>query len=194
MMKNFELNNWIEFVRGAFPKFNPLSSQLMMEAWQEVLKYATLDQAKLAVRQYILEISSKYEPQPKDIKELLKANKPNVIDLTIKEEKKCELDYDLRYQKLDKEQGNMHWLVPHYQEVWREIQQGKYPFVRDCRSPSHEEFREAMKRYAQNKWGRWYFCESENDIKAMTPEQQEALRQRCLETMPMMNNIFKRFN
>lgn len=193
-MKHYEYENWVQFVKGAFPNFDPSTSELMMSAWQEVLKYVTLEQAKLAVRQYIIEVSSKFAPQPKDIKELLKANKPNVIDLTIKEEKKCELDYDLRYQKLDKEQGNMHWLVPHYQEVWREIQQGKYPFVRDCRSPSHEEFREAMKRYAQNKWGRWYFCESENDIKAMTPEQQEALRQRCLETKPMMNNIFKRFN
>lgn len=74
-MKNFEINTWIEFVKSAFPNFNPTSSQLMMEAWQGVLRYYTLDEAKKAVTQYVVEKSAKYEPQPKEIAEILKVNK-----------------------------------------------------------------------------------------------------------------------
>ena len=182
-MRKNDFNDWVNFVRTAFPSFNPLASDLMLEAWQEVLKNASLEQAKIAVRQYVVEKSSKYEPQPKEIAEILKANKPNVIDLTEETEKARELDYDLRYQQLDKENGDMSWLVPHYQQVWVEIKDGKYPFVQDKLNPTHEEFREALKRFSQVRWGRWWFCESKNQIDAMTPEEQEKLRKKCEETL-----------
>lgn len=73
-MKNFEFKNWIESVKLAFPRFNP-TSDLQLSGWKEALGDATLDEAKNAVVKYIAENSSKYEPQPKDIAEILKTIK-----------------------------------------------------------------------------------------------------------------------
>lgn len=74
-MKNFEFKSWVEFVKTAFPNFNPTASQLMLDAWQRVLKFYSLEEAKNAVTQYVAEKSSKYEPQPKELAEILKNNK-----------------------------------------------------------------------------------------------------------------------
>lgn len=73
-MKNYELNNWFESVKSAFPRFNP-TSDLQVSGWKEALGDATLDEAKSAVVKYIAENSSRYEPQPKDIAEILKVIK-----------------------------------------------------------------------------------------------------------------------
>lgn len=73
-MKNYEFNNWIEAVKAAFPKFNP-TSEMQLAGWKEALGDATLDEAKAAVVRYIAENSSRYEPQPKEIREILKAIK-----------------------------------------------------------------------------------------------------------------------
>lgn len=73
-MKNYEFNNWIEAVKAAFPKFNP-TSEMQLAGWKEALGDATLDEAKAAVVKYIAENSSRYEPQPKEIRENLKAIK-----------------------------------------------------------------------------------------------------------------------
>ena len=75
-MKKYEFDNWVEFVKGAFPTFNPTRSQLLFSAWQDVLKPYSLEQAQEAVKIYLIERSSKYEPQPKDVLEILKANQP----------------------------------------------------------------------------------------------------------------------
>lgn len=79
-MKNFEFKSWVEFVKTAFPNFNPTASQLMMEAWQRVLKFYSLEEAKNAVTQYVAEKSSKYEPQPKELAEILKNNKSHKVE------------------------------------------------------------------------------------------------------------------
>ena len=92
-MKNFEFKSWVEFVKTAFPNFNPTASQLIMEAWQRVLKFYSLEEAKNAVTQYVVEKSSKYEPQPKELAEILKNNKSFVADNEpigeIKEDEAC---------------------------------------------------------------------------------------------------------
>jgi hypothetical protein len=82
-MQKYEFNNWVEFVKGVFPNFNPAKSELMLDAWKEVIKNHTLDQAKTAVKQYVVEKSSKFEPQPKEIADILKANKP--VDKVVEE-------------------------------------------------------------------------------------------------------------
>lgn len=74
-MQKYEFNNWVEYVKGVFPKFNP-TSELCIDAWREALKGVSLESAKAAVKQYVVEVSSKFEPQPKDITTILKANKP----------------------------------------------------------------------------------------------------------------------
>ena len=73
-MKNYEFNNWIESVKTAFPKFNP-TGEMQLAGWKEALGDATLDEAKSAVVKYIAENSSRYEPQPKDVAEILKTIK-----------------------------------------------------------------------------------------------------------------------
>ena len=78
-MRQLEFESWVQFVRGAFANFNPAKSELMMDAWKEALKGAGLEQAKTAVKQYVVEVSSKFEPQPKDIKNIIEANKPEEV-------------------------------------------------------------------------------------------------------------------
>ena len=74
-MQKHEFNNWVEYVKGVFPKFNP-TSELYIDAWRDALKNVSLDRAKGAVKQYVVEVSSKFEPQPKEIKAILQANNP----------------------------------------------------------------------------------------------------------------------
>ena len=92
-------------------------------------------------------------------------------------------DYDTKYQQLDKANGDMNWLVPHYSEVWRRIKQDRYPFVANIYHPTHEEFRECMCRWCLEKYGRPHFCESDNDIKNMMPEERRQLEQQALATI-----------
>jgi hypothetical protein len=74
-MKSYEFNSWVEFCKGAFPNFNPTRSEITRLAWQKVLQSYSLDEAKNAITQYVVDKSAKFEPQPKEIAELLKANK-----------------------------------------------------------------------------------------------------------------------
>lgn len=74
-MKSFEFESWVQFAKGAFPNFDPTRGEIMREAWQRVLKNVSLDEAKNAITEYVVCKSNKFEPQPKDIAELLKVNK-----------------------------------------------------------------------------------------------------------------------
>ena len=170
-MKNYEFNNFINAVKDAFPKFNP-HSEVILNGWKQALGDATLDEAKAAVVRYVAEKSSKFEPQPREIAEILEGIRKNrgyvcapVGDL--------EPDYDIRYQKLDQENGEKSWLVPHYAAVWRLIQRDYWPFVQNIYHPTHEEFRECMKRWCLQKYGREKFFLSDNDIRSLGEEERK---------------------
>ena len=114
-MKKFEFDSWVEFVKGAFPTFNPSRSQLLFSAWQDVLKPYSLEQSQEAVKIYLIERSSKYEPQPKDILEILKANKP--IEMPESSEK-AEKDYPSKRFGEDIALGCCRHNLYIYQEVY----------------------------------------------------------------------------
>ncbi len=173
-MKNYEFNNFINAVKDAFPKFNPYSD-VILSGWKVALGDATLDEAKAAIVRYVAEKSSKFEPQPREISDILEVIRKNRGYVT-EPVGEVEPDYDIKYQKLDKENGDMNWLVPHYSEVWRLIQQDKWRFVQNISAPTHEEFRECMRRWCLERYGREKFCLSDNDIAQMSVAEQEKLK------------------
>lgn len=178
-MKNYEFNNFINAVKEAFPKFNPYSD-VILAGWKQALGDATLDEAKAAVVRYVAEKSSKFEPQPKEISDILDIIRKNRGYVTHSTDEKVEMDYDIKYQKLDKENGEMNWLVPHYSEVWRLIQQDRFPFVQNIYHPTHEEFRECMRRWCMRRHGRENFCLSDNEIAKMNPVEQDNIRKEAI--------------
>lgn len=153
-----------------------------IEAWKKAFAEYYLIDIIDAIDDFYVKKSSKTRPNIAQLLAMMKAK--NVKPISLKNENnKVVPDYALQYQKQDKEEGNMHWLVPEYEAVWRKIQNGGFPFVYDFNKPTHEEFRECMKRHSLDKFGRWYQCESENDIKAMSEEQKQAILQEGLEAI-----------
>ena len=179
-MKNYEFNNFINAIKEAFPKFNPYSD-VVLSGWKQALGDATLDEAKAAVVRYVAEKSSKFEPQPKEISDILEVIRKNRGYVTPSSSENVEPDYDIKYQKIDKENGDMNWLVSHYAEVWRLIQKDCFPFVQNIYHPTHEEFRECMKRWCVRGFGRENFCLSDNEIAKMTPVEQESVRKEAID-------------
>lgn len=114
-MRQTEFNNWVEYVKGVFPKFNP-TSELYIDAWRDALKNVSLDRAKSAVKQYVVEVSSKFEPQPKDIKAILQANIP-VEEVTTTE--KVEENYPEKRFFQDIKLGICRHNLYIYQEAYR---------------------------------------------------------------------------
>lgn len=158
-------------------------NSVRVEAWEKAFEGFYLRDVLDAIDVHYVK-KSRTRPNIAQIKAIM-----NVAGIHAEQEmakaksEKNEPDYDTRYQQLDKENGDMNWLVPHYSEVWRRIKADYYPFVANIYHPTHEEFRECMRRWCVEKYGRPYFCESDNDIKNMTPEERRQLEQQALATI-----------
>lgn len=122
-MKSYEFESWVQFSKGAFPNFDPTRGEIMREAWQRVLKHASLDEAKNAITEYVVCKSNKFEPQPKDIAELLKVNKSfEVANEPIGEIKEDEPD--LRFHQ-DIELGIARHNLYVYRDAYKFVQEGQ---------------------------------------------------------------------
>lgn len=172
-MKRMEVKHFEEFMRKYYPNFK-LANDELISTWVSELARFPLRDCERAITVYYAHSKTRYEPTLGQLKEILEANEVK----TSEPMEKVEPDYDIRYQKLDKENGEMNWLVPHYATVWRLVKIGRFPFVREALHPTYEEFRECMKRWCWENYNRAHFCLSENELKAMSKlEQEEKLRE-----------------
>lgn len=171
-MKRMEVKHFEEFTRKYYPNFK-LANDELVSTWVSELARFPLKGCERGIAIYYARSKTRYEPTLAQLKELLEENEVKPLEPT----EKVEPDYGLKYQKLDKENGDMNWLVPHYSEVWRQIKRDRWPFVVNIYHPTHEEFRECMKRWSRAKFGREYFCLSDNDIEKLDGEEKKALEQ-----------------
>lgn len=88
--------------------------------------------------------------------------------------------YGLRFEKEDKENGDMHWFVPDYLKVEQLIRKDKWAWVQNIYNPTSEEFHRCMEEWCMEQTGHKYRFYSDNDIKKMTPEQQQQLLDKCI--------------
>lgn len=153
-----------------------------LDMWREAFEGYLLRDVLDTIDDYFAHKNNKTPPRISQIKAMLNASGIHAKEeITRQEVVKAEPDYDVKYQRLDKENGDMNWLVPHYTIVWRLIKQDRFPFVHNIKHPTHEEFRECMRRWCFEKYGKYNFCASDNDIKNMTYSERLALETSCKE-------------
>ena len=144
-----------------------------LEMWKEAFAGFYLRDVLDTIDDYFAHKNNKTPPRIAQIKAMLNAANIHAEDKICGKNPPVEPDYDIRYMKLDKENGDMNWLTPHYARVLQLIRQDYWPFVQNIYHPTHEEFRECLKRWSWQKYGREFFCLSKNQIDQMTPEQKK---------------------
>lgn len=149
-MKNYEFNNWIASVKEAFPKFNP-TGEIQLAGWKAALGDATLDEAKAALVRYVAEVSSRYEPQPKDISGILEAVKKQRIKP--EEFGEAKPDCPLARMKRDIELGTCRHNLYHYQRALKLLNRREVA-----------DFDEGLRESCRRMCGRDYEFPSKNDL------------------------------
>jgi hypothetical protein len=144
-----------------------------IEAWREAFEEYPLYEVSKAINHFYVKKSSKTRPNIAQLMAILQETNATKELEEIKTEK-VELPFWLKYQQQDRETGDMSWLVPHYQIVGRLIEQDYFPFVQNIYHPTYEDFRECMKRWSFETYGREYFVESDNQFNALPLEVQKA--------------------
>lgn len=162
-----------------------------IQAWKEAFENFLLYDVLKAIDHYYVKKSSKTRPNIAQITAILheSGSRPDLYKGPVE---KVEPDVDIKMVMIDNENGEMNWLVPHYSAVWDLIRINYFPFVADINNPTHEEFRDCMKRWSRQQFGRDYFCLNAKQISELSTEEQEDLRRKCLEKL---NNFeIKRIN
>lgn len=153
-----------------------------IEAWREAFAEYPLYEVSKAINHFYVKKSSKTRPNIAQLMAILQETNATKELEEIKTEK-VELPFWLKYQQQDRETGDMSWLVPHYQIVGTLISQDYFPWVQNIYNPSYEDFREAMKRWSFETYGREYFVESDNQFNALPPEVQKAKYEHAREVL-----------
>lgn len=162
-----------------------------IEAWREAFEEYPLYEVSKAINHFYVKKSSKTRPNIAQLMAILQETNATKELEEIKTEK-VELPFWLKYQQQDRETGDMSWLVPHYQIVGRLIEQNYFPWVQNIYHPSYDDFREAMKFWSFETYGREYFVESDNQFNALPPEVQKAKYEHAREIL--RNFSLKRVN
>jgi hypothetical protein len=153
-----------------------------IEAWREAFEEYPLYEVSKAINHFYVKKSSKTRPNIAQLMAILQETNATKELEEIKTEK-VELPFWLKYQQQDRETGDMSWLVPHYQIVGRLIEQNYFPWVQNIYHPSYDDFREAMKFWSFETYGREYFVESDNQFNALPPEVQKAKYEHAREVL-----------
>lgn len=163
-----------------------------MEMWRKGFEGYMLRDVLDTVDDYFAHKNNKTPPRIAQIKAMMNANNIHGEEVAQKKQTTVEPDYDLKYAKMDLASGDFNWLTSHYSMVLALIRRDYYPFVKNIYHPTHEEFRECMRRWCLEKYGRAHYFFSDNEIVAMTPEKQKQLLARAKQTISGF--AAKRFN
>lgn len=156
----------------------------LVKMWKDAFEGYYLRDILDVIDEYFTYKNNKSAPRIQQILAML--NSKNIHNETVETTapvEKVEMPFWLKYQKQDAETGDMSWLVPHYQIVGRLIEQDYFPWVQNIYNPSYDDFREAMKRWSFETYGREYFVESDNQFNALPLEVQKAKYEQAREVL-----------
>jgi len=162
-----------------------LGKEKKIEAWREAFAEYPLYEVSKAINHFYVKKSSKTRPNIAQLTAILQEN--NAVRETSYQRETFDLGFGLKFQQMDKENGDMHWFVPDYQKVENLISMDYWGWVSNIKNPSYDDFHRCMEEWCLETTGHKYRFYSDNDIANMTEEQKQALWDKCHEKI----NSFK---
>lgn len=153
-MKQYEFNNWVNFVRGVYPNFNPMS-ELALAAWRKALGDVSLQEAKEAVVIYSAETKHGFEPKPAQIREILDKLTTLRAKKEIEPPPKIYADVPEKCMSEDLERGECRHNLYVYRAAWELVLKNKVATIN-----------EGLEQVSLRKFGRIAEFPSCNDLKA----------------------------
>lgn len=151
-----------------------------LEMWKQAFEGYLLRDVLDAIDDYFSHKNNRTPPRIAQIKAVLNSNKIfDERDVYQEKMEAVEPSFGLKFEKLDKENGDMHWFVPDYIEVENLIRANYWGFVYNIYNPTIDEFHRCIEEWCKAKTGHRYRFYSDNDIKNMTDEQKDALLKKC---------------
>lgn len=160
-------------------------NQVKVQAWKEAFEDYPLFEVSKAINHFYMRKSSKTRPNIAQIRAILQES--NAVRETAYQKETYDLGFGLKFQQIDKENGDMHWFVPDYQKVENLILMDYWGWVQNIKNPTIDEFHRCMEEWCMETTGHKYRFYSANDIANMTEEQKQALWDKCHEKI----NSFK---
>jgi len=160
-------------------------NQVKVQAWKEAFEDYPLFEVTKAINHFYMKKSSKTRPNIAQIRAILQES--NATRETAYQKETYDLGFGLKFQQMDKENGDMHWFVPDYQKVENLISMDYWGWVSNIKNPSYDDFHRCMEEWCLETTGHKYRFYSDNDIANMTEEQEQALWDKCHEKI----NSFK---
>lgn len=160
-------------------------NQVKVQAWKEAFEDYPLFEVTKAINHFYMRKSSKTRPNIAQIRAILQES--NATRETSYQKETYDLGFGLKFQQMDKENGDMHWFVPDYQKVENLIRMDYWGWVGNIKNPSYDDFHRCMEEWCLETTGHKYRFYSDNDIANMTEEQKQALWDKCHEKI----NSFK---
>lgn len=154
-----------------------MKNQTKVQAWKEAFNEYSLYDVTKAINHFYMKKSSKTRPNIAQLRAIL-SESGAAREITPTNEK-AELGFGLKFQQIDKENGDMHWFVPDYVEVERLIRKDVWGFVYNIKNPTIDEFHRCIEEWCKETTGHKYRFYSDNDISKMSEEQKSALWEKC---------------
>jgi len=146
-------------------------------AWKEAFNDYSLYDVTKAINHFYMKKSSKTRPNIAQLRAIL--SESGATREIVSTGEKVELGFGLKFQQIDKENGDMHWFVPDYVEVERLIRKDVWGFVYNIKNPTLDEFHRCIEEWCKETTGHKYRFYSDNDISKMSEEQKSALWEKC---------------
>lgn len=152
-----------------------------IEAWKEAFADYPLFEVSKAINHFYVKKSSKTRPNIAQLTAILQESNAEKIFNEAKVFEKIEPTFGIKFQQLDKENGDMHWFVQDYIKVEQLIRQDHWGWIYNIKNPTYDEFQRCMEEWCKDTTGHKYRFYSANDIANMTEEQKQALLEKCYE-------------
>lgn len=159
-----------------------------MEMWKQAFEGYLLRDVLDAIDIYFAKKNNRTPPRIAQIKAVLNTN--NVRDereVYQEYSEAIEPTFGLKFQQLDKENGDMHWFVQDYIEVENLIRADYWGWIYNIKNPTLDEFHRCIEEWCKETTGHKYRFYSDNDIANMTEEQKQALLEKCREKIRGFN-------
>lgn len=154
-----------------------MKNQTKVQAWKEAFNDYSLYDVTKAINHFYMKKSSKTRPNIAQLRAIL-SESGAAREITPTNEK-AELGFGLKFQQIDKENGDMHWFVPDYVEVERLIRKDVWGFVYNIKKPTIDEFHRCIEEWCKETTGHKYRFYSDNDISKMSEQQKSELWEKC---------------